>query len=121
MSTKHGSHWVEREDVGPVTVVRLKMPKILDHDTTRTAFEQLFSLVDDVGRSNLVLSLGAIEFLTSIGLGKLIILRQKVQVGNGRLALCELLPGVHQFLATTHLDELFSIYATEQDAVRSFS
>ena len=35
MPEKHGSHWLEREDVGAVTVVRLKTPKVLDEDTIR--------------------------------------------------------------------------------------
>src|SRR5262249_25614060 len=46
MSEKHhGSHWLEREDVGAVTVARLKTGKVLDEDVVRTVFGQASSLV----------------------------------------------------------------------------
>jgi anti-anti-sigma factor len=121
MSTKHGSHWLEREDVGPVTVARLKTPKLLDDDTTRTVFESLYSLVAEVGRNNLVLNLGSVEFLPSLALGKLIILNRKVEVSKGRLALCRLSADSREVLDAMHLTELFNIYGTEQQALQSFA
>ena len=120
MSTTHGSHWLEREDVGAVTVVRLKTPKVLDDDTSRTVFDSLYGLVD-VGRNKLVLNLGTVEFLPSLALGKLVMLNRKVQVGQGRLALCQLSADPREVLDTTHLSDLFHIYATEREAVQSFA
>ena len=35
MSETHGSHWLEREDFGGVTVVRLKILQILDDAATK--------------------------------------------------------------------------------------
>jgi anti-anti-sigma factor len=121
MSTIHGSHWLEREDVGPVTVVRLKTPKILDDDKARTVFDSLYSLVDDMGRNNLVLNLSSVEFLPSLALWKLVMLNRKVQVGQGRVALCQLSPGPREVLDTTHVSDLFHLYATEQEALQSFA
>ena len=57
MFSKHGSHWLEREDFGGVTVVRLKTPKTLDEDTIRAVFEPIYSLVGEIGRNQLILSL----------------------------------------------------------------
>jgi anti-sigma B factor antagonist len=121
MSGKHGSHWLEREDFGAVTVARLKAAKRLDDDTSRAVFDPIYSLVADVGRSRLVLNLAGVEWLSSMALGKLVMLRRKAQAGNGRLALCHLSPTVENTLETTHLKDLFTIYATEQEALRSFS
>ncbi len=118
MTGKHGTtHWLEREDFGEVTVVRLKTPKALDSDTIRAVFDPIYSLVSDMGRNNLVLNLAAVEYLPSMALGKLVMLNRKVQAGNGRLALCQLSPPVAEILETTHLNELFTIYATEQEAL----
>jgi hypothetical protein len=39
MASKHGSHWLEREDIGRVTVARVTMPKMLDDDSTRMVFD----------------------------------------------------------------------------------
>ena len=102
MFSKHGSHWLEREDFGGVTVVRLKPARVVDDDTTRAVFDPIYSLVDAVGRNNLVLNLGAAEYLPS-------------------LALCQVSPAVESSLDSTDLKPLFNIYATEQEAVQSFS
>src|SRR5690349_4289207 len=83
MSIKHGSHWLEREDFGGVTIVRLKTPKAPDEDTIRAVFEPIYSLVGEVGRNQLVLSLAAIEHLPSLAVGKLVMLNRKVQSTNG--------------------------------------
>jgi anti-sigma B factor antagonist len=120
MSSKHGSHWLEREDFDAVTVVRLRIPKALDDDTIRVAFEPI-STVCGIGRSLLVLNLTAVEYLPSMGVGKLVMLNRRVQAANGRMALCCLSPAVKEVLESTHLNDLFNIYATEQEALRSFS
>ena len=118
MTGKHGTtHWLEREDFGDVTVVRLKTPKALDDDIIRAVFDPIYSLVTDMGRHRLVLNLAAVEYLPSMALGKLVMLNRKVQAAKGRLALCQLSPTVLEILESTHLSELFNVYATEQEAL----
>jgi len=119
MPETHGGHWLEREDVGDVTVVRLKLARPHDDDA-QALFRQIYSLVDDMGRRNVVLSLGPVEYLPSMALGKLVMLNRKTQVARGRLALCRLSPGVSEIMQVTHLEEIFLIYATEEEAVNSF-
>ena len=119
MPETHGGHWLEREDVGDVTVVRLKLVRLLDDDA-QALFRQIYSLTDDMARHNLVLSLGPVEYLPSMALGKLVMLNRKTQVARGRMALCRLSPGVSEILQVTHLDEIFLIYPTEEEALRSF-
>src|SRR5437868_6866406 len=121
MSAKHGNHWLEREDIGAVTVVRLKTVQVQDEDTLRTVFDLIYKLITDVGRNQLVLNLAAAEFLPSMGLGKLVMLNRKVQAANGRLALSNLAPEIEGNLERTHLIPLFHIYATEAEALASFS
>ena len=119
MSEKHGSHWLEREDVGDVTVVRLKTPKILDEDTVHAVFDPIYTL-SGIGRNRLVLNLAASDFLPSMALGKLVMLNRKVQAADGRLALCCLSQVAEESLVLTHVLTLFNVYATEQDALQSF-
>jgi anti-anti-sigma factor len=121
MSRKYESHWLERHDFGDVTVVRLKTPKLLDEETVRAVFDPIYALVGEVGRSKLVLSLAAVEQLTSLVLSKLVMLSRKAQAGDGGLVLCQLHPTVQEVLEVTRLTDLFGIYATEEEAVRSFS
>jgi anti-anti-sigma factor len=120
MSEKHGSRWLEREDFGNVTVVRLKTPKVLDEDAIRAAFDPILT-ISGLGRNRLVLNLAAAEHLPSTAVGKLAMLNRKVQASGGRLALCQLTPAVQGILEAAHLNDLFAVYATEQEALRSFS
>jgi len=119
MADKHGTHWLEREDLGKVTVVRFKTPKVLDEDTLRAVFDPINTIVG-IGRNQLVLNLAAVEYLPSMALGKLVMLNRKVEASSGRLALCQLTPDVLEVLETTHLNTLFNIYATEHDALQYF-
>ena len=116
----HGGHWLEREDVGNVTVVRLKLPRVRDDDA-QEFFKQIYHLVDDMHRPNIVLSLGPVEYLPSMALGKLVMLNRKTQAAEGRLALCLLSSGVSEILEVTRLNELFNIYPAEAEALRSFT
>jgi anti-sigma B factor antagonist len=120
MSGKHTSHWLERQDFGAVTVVRLKPPKFVDDDVLRSIFDPIYGL-SSVGRNHLVLNLEAVDSLPSMALGKLIMLNRRLEAANGRLALCQLTASVQEVLQTTHLIDLLNVYATEQEALRSFA
>ncbi len=121
MASGQGGRWLERADLGAVTVVRLKPARVVDDDTTRTVFDPIYSLVEEAGRKQLVLNLAASEYLSSLALGKLVGLRRKVRAGSGRLALCRLAPAVEGSLESTHLRQLFNVYDTEQEALQSLS
>ncbi len=121
MSSKHGSQWLEREDFGDVTVVRLKVLRLDDDATTRDLFGQIDTLVHDDGRRYLVLNLSSPEYLPSLVIGKLVLLNRRAQAVHGRLALCNLSRAAADVLDGTQLTELFRIYGTESDAVRSFA
>lgn len=120
MSGIPGSHWLEREDFGKVTVVRFKTPKILDEETARDVFDPIYTIVG-IGRIQLVLNLKVVEYLPSMALGKLVMLNRKVDAVHGGLALCELTPFTQEVLDTTHLNSLFNIFATEGEALAYFS
>jgi anti-sigma B factor antagonist len=120
MKAPHAHPWLDREDIGGVTVVRVKPPQLSDDELTRAIFQQIYSLVDDFGYHHLVLDLTAVRHLGSMALGKLVMLNRKVQATQGRLALCGLTPAVAQALEITHLNQFFGIYTDDQEARQSF-
>ena len=120
MSSTHGSHWLEREDIGEVTVVRLKTEFPVE-SAIGEVFDPIYTIVDSLGRNRLVFNMATADYLPSAALGKLVMLSRKVRVGGGRLALCHLSPSAGEVLVTTHLSDLFNIYGTEQDALQSFA
>lgn len=121
MSGKHGSHWLEREDKGNVTVVSLKLPKTLDDATARLIFDPIQSLATEAGRKRIVLNLAAVERVESLFLGKLVMLNRKVQASEGKLVLCQVTPALQHALESTHLTDLLTVCATEEEAVQSLT
>jgi anti-sigma B factor antagonist len=119
MTAAHGGHWLEREDVGDVTVVRLKLARPTDEDVN-TFFKQIYVLIDDMGRRNLVLDMHAVEYVTSMALGKLIMLNRKAQAAGGRLVLCSLTPAAEEIMKLTRLRDLFTVCPNEPEALALF-
>jgi anti-anti-sigma factor len=112
---------LEREDKGDVSVVRFKTPRLRNDETTEEIFRQIAALVDTMGRRNLVLDLGSVEYAASLAVGKLVLLNHKAQAAQGRLALCRLTPAVTEVLEVTHLKDRFNLFASEQEAIGSFA
>src|SRR5438105_2196916 len=110
----------EREDIGDVTVIRVKTAHVQDEDAIRAVFDFIHKLLTDHGRKQIVLNIADADFLPSTGLGKLVMLSRKLQSVQGRLALCHLAPLVQESLEHTRLTPLFNIYGTEAEALASF-
>src|ERR1700674_2321640 len=120
MSSQPKRRRLEVEDIGDVTVVSFTDKKILDEQNIQIIGEQLFSLVDELGRRKILLNFGNVEFLSSAALGKLITLNRKVQAVRGKLILCSISKEIMQVFEITKLDKLFTIVQDEQAALQSF-
>src|SRR5437879_11260439 len=104
MSAQPRRRRLEVEDIGDVTVVNFTDRKILDEQNIQIIGEQLFSLVDELGRRKVLLNFGNVEYLSSAALGKLITLNKKLQAVNGRLVLCNITPQIYEGMEVTTLN-----------------
>jgi anti-sigma B factor antagonist len=111
---------LEVEDYNDVTIVKFTDRKILDEQNIQAIGEQLFSLIDEVGRHKLLLNFDNVEYLSSAALGKLITLNKKVTGVKGRLVLCNIDPQIYEVFKITNLNKLFKICEDEQEALQSF-
>jgi anti-anti-sigma factor len=109
---------LEREDIGGVTVARVRAPLLRDDETTQALFREVFAVLDEPGGRKLVLNLEPVEYVASVVLGKLVLLNRK---GQGRLALCRLTPTLDRALEATHLADVLPVFEDEGAAVRSFT
>jgi anti-sigma B factor antagonist len=109
-----GSTYVEQEDYGDVTVVRVKLPQLQDDAETDVVFDTLYTLVDDPARKKIVLEVGGIKYFASAALGKLMTLNRKVRETGSQLVLCSVTPTVERILEITRLKDLLLTYDNER-------
>ncbi len=119
MAKSPGQH-LKVEQIAEVSVVNFLDKRILDDATIQDIADQLFSLVDEDNKRNLLLNFSKVEYMSSAALGKLINLHKKLHVLKGRLALCNVIPQIYEVFTITKLDKLFKIFPNEDAALRTF-
>jgi anti-sigma B factor antagonist len=105
---------------GDVTVLRLRQRRIIDEDQVFQFGEVLGRFASDEDTKKLVLNFGAVKFLSSAALGRLISIRKQAAQHGAQLKLTNLSPEVHEIFKITRLDEIFEICADESDAFSVF-
>jgi anti-sigma B factor antagonist len=108
------------EDVGDVAVVQFVDKKILDEQNIQMIGDDLFRLVDELGRRKLLLNFTNVDFMSSAALGKLIRLHQRLTQVGGKLILCGISKDILQVFTLTKLDKMLKIVKDEQTGLGSF-
>ena len=108
------------EDIGDVTAVKFTDKKILDEQVIQNIGDDLFKLVDELGRKKLLLDFVSVEFLSSAALGKLIRLHQRLASGGGKLILCGISKTIMEIFELTKLDKMLKIVKDEQTGLNAF-
>ena len=65
----------------------------------------------------LVIDMGGVDFIASVGIRALIRPSQSLAMKGGRLAIANLNPKMSEFFSLTGLDQTFRVYATVAEAV----
>jgi anti-anti-sigma factor len=104
---------------GGVTVLDLKGRLVLEEGVPvlRAAIDRLLA----AGHTDLVLNLRDITYVDSCGIGLLIAKLVSVRRGGGDVRLVNLTPRSHHLLEITRLLDVFRVFASEQDALASFT
>jgi len=100
---------IEVREVGNVTIVRFVDPELVDQGVIQEAGVELYRLVEDQRCCRLLLDLGTLDYVASMGLGKLIVLNKKATSGGGKLVLCNMNSSVREAFHLAKLDRLFDI------------
>ena len=108
------------EEIGGVTVARFVDKKILDETNIQNIGSQLFALVEEDGKSKILLDFENVEYLSSAALGKLITMDKKVKSAGGKLKLCSVRPEIYEVFAITKLNKVFDIQEDQERALESF-
>ncbi len=112
---------LEVSEVGDVTIVRFVDRKILDEANIQEMGQELFQLVEEEHRKNILLNFSLVDFLSSAALGKLITLDRKVKAHQGKLRLSNIGTNIQEVFVITKLNKLFQIFDDEAQAIASFA
>src|SRR5688500_20323177 len=100
---------LEVEDIGDIAVVNFVDKKILDEQNIQMIGDDLFRLVDELGRRKVLLNFGNVEFMSSAALGKLITLHRKLQAVQRKFVLCKLARDILELYQIVRLDRVCTI------------
>jgi anti-sigma B factor antagonist len=114
-------NWMSVEHVGKVVVVKFTTRSILEERIIRLVGQELYRLVEKLSTQQLVLDFTEVKNLSSFMLSTLVELNKKIKAVDGRLALCSIDAELLKVFAMTRLNQLFSIYPDESEAVQSFT
>ncbi len=110
--------YIVEKALGDVTLLDIRGRVTLGPET-----EALRSKVRDLleaGRRWLLLDLGEVSYIDSVGLSTLVASFTSARTRGGDVKLLHLPRGVHQLLQITRLSTVFEIYADLAQALRSF-
>ncbi len=108
------------KSVDGITLVTFLSPKILDLAVIQELRDRLFALVEQDGRTSLVLDFRNVDLLSTAMVGNLVILDKKAKEKSGKLVFCNLTPVIKEVLAVTRLDEVFEIEGSTEEALATF-
>lgn len=101
---------IQVSDHEGIKVVRFTDHQLFDERPVREIAEQIaVNLPSDGSPIRLILDFTDVSLLSSIALGKFILIQRRVDATRGSLRLCELSPVLQQVFRTANLDRLFTI------------
>jgi anti-sigma B factor antagonist len=101
--------------------VDLLEPKLIDDITIGQIREKLSGLIDAEARPRLIVSFAGVDRLSSMALGALIAVHNKMSEKKGQLRLVGIAPRVHDIFLQSGLTALFEIHETTEQAIASMS
>lgn len=119
MASSSPHDWLEIRQVGPVTVAKFLQRVIHDEEAIDLVGEELIELVAK-GVHSLVLNFEPVRRIATHLLGELLVLHKRLHGVEGRLALCGFTAELRETFSILKLDQVFTIFATEEEALESF-
>jgi anti-sigma B factor antagonist len=104
-----------------VHVVRFDGRQVLDIVTADGIGDELYDLIDQPDCQNLLLNFSGIVGLSSVMLGKLLVVRMKRQCKRGQVKVCTIGPEVYEVFSETKLGQIIDIRESEAEALEAFS
>ena len=115
-----GTQRLDIEEIGDVTVARLRDPRVCNPLEIEELGRQLYEVLEFKNCSKLVLDFSPVEFISSATIGKLISLNRKAKVCNSALRICNLRREIRDIFHFCNLEGVFDIREDRAAALASF-
>jgi anti-anti-sigma factor len=106
---------------GNVTLVRFGDHQMFNESTINVIGAELYALAEQPDCRKLLLNFAGVDRLSSTMLGKLLMVKKKIESKGGKLKLCDIGPEIREVFECTNLDQIFDIRANEVDGVKAFA
>jgi anti-sigma B factor antagonist len=90
----------------------------LDHSNTGPFIERMYALLDE-GTHSIVLDLGGLTYVSSWGLASLVRVHHHCATRGGQIVFANLHSAVASLLHISHLERLFDLHATVEEALKA--
>jgi anti-anti-sigma factor len=117
MPAKPSGDWVEVDEVGAATVVRVNHAWLWEDADVRALACCLAGVLDLAGRRTLVLDLSGVECLSSSAVGAIVGLHGRARRRGVRVAVCGLAGQPAQVFETLRLARLLSVGGAPEEVV----
>lgn len=121
MSSDNSRRTNTTEQRNGVTVVNFVSRTVSEEWDIQMIGDDLFRLVDELGRRKVLLNFTNVEFMSSAALGKLITLHRKLQGVQGKLVIVGLADDIRETFRIGKLDLILTIVGTEAEAEAIFA
>ena len=105
------------KESGDITIIELS--GYVDAESSPEIRRKVRNLISE-GRIRLVIDLGKVKYMDSLGLGILISGLKNVRKEKGDLKLVALHAGVQETFGLTELIDIFDVFEKQEDAVKAF-
>lgn len=111
---------IDLNDVEDVSIVKFRDEKVVDPARIEAMGTELFSLASGEKPKKVLINFENVKFFSSAAINKLIVLEKRLRAQGGQIKLSNLRPEVRDLFSFTNLDNLFSIFDAQNEAIEEF-
>ena len=104
-----------------ITRIEFVDRNILDEANIQQIGDEISQIIDELESPRLLISFENVDHLSSVALGTLITINNKIRGKDGQLRLANIDPQIYEVFVITKLNKLFEIHEGSEQAIASFS
>ena len=108
---------IETVSKDDILTIYIRDERLVEPAQLSRLFEDLDEVLGKTSEDRLILDFGAVEFMASSALGKLVQLSKKAKEYKAKLKLCSIRPDIYEVFKITKLYKVFDI-AKDEEAAR---